>query len=73
MSMYFQIGWSKKNWVDYAYCLLGCLFLYIIYIGECQYSETVCDLMVTDLLPISAISEYIVRLKTAEPQVWYVY
>jgi hypothetical protein len=67
------VGLSKNNWLEYIYCILGCLFLYIFYIVECRYSEIVWDLAETDLMPISAVSEYIVRLKRAEPHVWYVY
>ncbi|XP_025413353.1 transmembrane protein 151B-like isoform X2 [Sipha flava] len=66
-----NVGLSKNNWLEYIYCILGCLFLYIFYIVECRYSEIVWDLAETDLMPISAVSEYIVRLKRAEPHVWW--
>lgn len=70
--MYFQIGLSKNNWPEYIYCILFIAFLYVFYIVECRYSEIVWDLAETDLMPISEVAEYIVRLKRAEPHIWYV-
>lgn len=52
---------------------MGFMVIYVFYGIECQYSELICDLAETELMPIPAVSEYIIRLKRAEPRVWYVY
>ncbi|XP_050524714.1 transmembrane protein 151B-like [Daktulosphaira vitifoliae] len=68
-----NIGLTKGSSLslEYIYCVLGCLFLYILYLVECRYSEIVWDLAETEPMPLSALSEYIVRLKRAEPHVWW--